>query len=96
MSEGRLAPREYAEGKQHLTEDLRDAVIVNLAPQLGSTSTKILETSPVRSADALHVACPVECKTGLFVYADKRQIVAAKKAELIVTMVWWPILGLPT
>jgi predicted nucleic acid-binding protein len=47
-----------------------------------ATCTKILEDSPVRAADALHVACALEWKTELFVSSDKRQISAAKKAGL--------------
>jgi predicted nucleic acid-binding protein len=65
-----------------LSEDIRDAAIVNLVPQVVSTCTKILEASPIRAADALPVACALEWKTELFVSADKRQISAARKAGL--------------
>jgi uncharacterized protein len=82
VRDGLLANREYAQAKQYLLQDIRDAVIVNLVPQVVSTSTKILEASPVRAADALHVACALEWKADLFVTADKKQISAAKKAGL--------------
>jgi uncharacterized protein len=82
VRDGLLTNREYADAKQYLSEDIRDAIIVNLVPQVVSTCTKILEASPVRAADALHVACALEWKTELFVSADKRQISAAKKAGL--------------
>jgi predicted nucleic acid-binding protein len=82
VREGLLTRQEYAEAKQYLSQDIRDAVIVNLVPQVVSTCTKILETSPVRAADALQVACALEWETELFVSADKRQISAAKKAGL--------------
>jgi uncharacterized protein len=82
LREGILTPREYAEAKQYLSQDIRDAVIVNLVPQVVSTCTKILEASPVRAADALQIACALEWETELFVSADKRQIFAAKKAGL--------------
>ncbi len=82
VREGLLTPREYAEAKQCLSQDIRDAVIVNLVPQVVSTCTKILEASPVRAADALQIACALEWETELFVSADKRQIFAAKKAGL--------------
>jgi len=80
--EGLLTDRDYTEAKQYLSEDIRDAVIVNLVPQVVSTCTKILEASPVRAADALQIACALEWETELFVSADKRQIPAAKKAGL--------------
>ena len=82
VREGFLTPREYAEAKQYLSQDIRDAMIVNLVPQVVSTCTKILEASPVRAADALQIACALEWETELFVSADKRQISVAKKAGL--------------
>jgi len=82
VCDGLLTRREYAEAKQYLSQDIQDAVIINLIPQVVSTCTKILEDSPVRAADALHVACALEWKTELFVSSDKRQISAAKKAGL--------------
>jgi predicted nucleic acid-binding protein len=82
VREGLLTRQEYAEAKQYLSQDIRDTAIVNLVPQVVSTCTKILETSPIRAADALHVACALEWKTELFVSADKRQLAAAKKVGL--------------
>lgn len=77
-----LAHHDYADAKQRLSEDVRDAVILNLTPAVISASTVILETSPVRAMDALHVACAIEWEAQLFVSSDKRQIAAAKKAGL--------------
>ena len=82
VREGLLTGREYAEAKQYLSHDIRDAVIVNLVPQVVSSCTKILETHPVRAADALQIACALEWETELFISADKRQISAAKKSGL--------------
>ena len=82
VREGLLTGQEYAEAKQYLSHDIRDAVIVNLAPQVVSSCTKFLETHPVRAADALQIACALEWETELFVSADKRQISAAKKSGL--------------
>ncbi len=82
VREGLLMDREYRKAKQHLSQDIRDAVIVNLVPQVVSTCTKVLEASPVRAADALQIACALEWEAELFVSADKRQISAAKKEGL--------------
>ncbi len=82
VREGLLTDREYTEVKQYLSQDIRDAVIINLVPQVVSTCTKILEASPVRAADALQIACALEWETKLFVSGDKKQISAARKAGL--------------
>jgi predicted nucleic acid-binding protein len=82
VREGLLSHREYAEAKQYLSLDIRDAVMINLVPQVVSTCTKILEASPIRAADALQIACALEWETALFISADKRQISAARKAGL--------------
>jgi predicted nucleic acid-binding protein len=82
IREGILTRREYAEAKQYLSQDIRDAAIINILPQVVSTCTKILEASSVRAADALQVACALEWETELFVSSDKRQISAAKKVGL--------------
>ena len=77
-----LSPQHYEEAKEHLSEDVRDVVIVNLTPSVISTCTAILEASPVRAMNALHVACAVQWGAELFVSADKRQISAARRAGL--------------
>ena len=82
VREGLLTRREYAEAKQYFSEDIRDAVIVNLVGEVVSACTKILQTNPVRAADALHIACALEWEAELFVSADKTQISAAKRAGL--------------
>ena len=77
-----LSPRHYEEAKERLFEDVRDIVIINLTSPVISTCTAVLERSPIRAMDALHVACAVQWDAELFVSADKRQISAAKKAGL--------------
>ena len=77
-----LSRQDYVTIKQHLSDDVRDAVIVNLIPEVIVTSTKLLEASPLRAMDALHVACALVWGAELFVSSDKRQIAAAKKAGL--------------
>jgi predicted nucleic acid-binding protein len=72
----------YDEAKQRLLDDVRDADIVNLTPSVVGSAIRILETSPVRAMDALHVACALECAAELFASSDARQLKAAKKAGL--------------
>ncbi len=52
-----LSRRQYEKAKDNMFEDTHDAAIVNLTPDVISTCMTILETSPVRAMDALHVAC---------------------------------------
>lgn len=77
-----LSARQYRTAKEALFDDIRDAEIINLTPDVISICTTVLETSPVRAMDALHVACAVRWGAELFVSADERQIAAAKKADL--------------
>ena len=77
-----LAAVQYGEAKQRLLDDVRDAVIVNLTASVIGSAIRILETSPVRAMDALHVACALEWGADLFASSDDRQLKAAKKAGL--------------
>ncbi|MEN6578688.1 MAG: type II toxin-antitoxin system VapC family toxin [Phycisphaerales bacterium] len=77
-----LSRRQYETAKDNMFEDARDAEIVNLTPEVISTCTTILEASPVRAMDAIHVASAVQWGADLFVSADERQVLAAKKAGL--------------
>ena len=87
VREKRLSLQDYFTIKQHLSDDVRDAVIVNLLPEVIATSTKRLEASPLRAMDALHVACALVWGAELFVSSDKQQITAAKKAGLKIKFV---------
>lgn len=82
VREKRLSRQDYDTIKQHLSDDVRDAVIVNLIPEVIVASTKLLEASALRAMDALHVACALVWSAELFVSSDKQQVTAAKKAGL--------------
>ena len=82
IREKRLSHQDYVAVKQSLSDDVRDAVIINLTPEVIATSASILEASPLRAMDALHIACALESGADLFVSADKKQIAAARKAGL--------------
>lgn len=77
-----LSAHQYEVAKESLSDDIRDVLIVNLTPYVISTCTTVLEASPVRAMDALHLACAVQWGAELFVSADKRQVAAAKRAGL--------------
>ena len=77
-----LTRTHYDEAKQRLLDDVRDADIVNLTPSVIGSAIRLLEVSPVRAMDALHVACALEWAAELFASSDDRQLKAAKKAGL--------------
>jgi predicted nucleic acid-binding protein len=77
-----LTHREYKTVKEHLSDDVRDVVIINLTPEVLAVTIKLLEAHPLRAMDALHVACALEWGADLFVSSDNRQITAAGKAGL--------------
>jgi predicted nucleic acid-binding protein len=77
-----LSSQQYGAIKQYLSQDVQAAEIINLTPRVVASAIVVLETSPLRAMDALHVACALEWDAELFVSADKRQIGAADKAGL--------------
>ncbi|MFM8790553.1 MAG: type II toxin-antitoxin system VapC family toxin [Chthoniobacterales bacterium] len=77
--EGNLTSAQYRQAKQRLLEDVRDADIIQLTPDVIAESIEVLESTPLRGADALHIACAIEWGAELFVSSDKAQLTAAKK-----------------
>ena len=85
VREKRISREDYLAAKVRLSEDVADAIIINLTAEVIARSTFLLETHPLRAMDALHVACALEWGAELFVSSDERQIRAAKKAGLRAT-----------
>ena len=77
-----LTGPQYREAKQRLLDDVRDADIIQLTPAVLGAAIRILEASPVRAMDALHIACALEWGADVFASADTRQLTAAKRAGL--------------
>ncbi len=82
LREKTLARRDYAMVKQQLSEDVSDAVIINLTPAVVQSSIAVLEHSVLRTLDALHVASAIHWQADLFASSDHRQILAARRAGL--------------
>ena len=78
-----LSSKDYRAIKRQLTEDVHDAVVLQVTPSVISHSVKLLETNVLRAMDALHIACALEWQAELFVTADKRQYDAAQNAGLL-------------
>ena len=73
---------QYEIAKLALLRDLEDALICNITPSVIKQSIQILESSKVRSLDALHIACALEFEAEAFVSSDIQQLSAAKRAGL--------------
>ncbi len=87
LRNGRILRPDYARAKRSLAEEIRDATIIQLTPAVIATCTAVLESSPVRAMDAIHVACAMEWGAELFVSSDRRQLDAAQEAGLFTELV---------
>lgn len=76
--ERRLSKDEYVDAKRTLFFDLEDASVIGMTDPVIARSVELLERWPLRSSDALHVACATEWAAQLFVSADGRQCRAAR------------------
>lgn len=77
-----LTSLQYQAAKARLSAELKDATIIHLTPPVIADTIRILEESPVRAMNALHIACALQWGAMLFVTADERQSAAAKTAGL--------------
>ena len=64
--------------KASVLSDIDDATVIGITEEVIAQAVALLEQFPLRSADALHVACASEWSTDLFVSADDRQCAAAR------------------
>ena len=76
--ERRLSSQQYRDAKAALFSDIEDASVIGISEEVIARSVELLEHFPLRSADALHIACAAEWSAELFVSADERQARAAR------------------
>ena len=76
--ERKVSTEEYRNAKASVLSDMDDATIIGITEEVIAQAVALLEQFPLRSADALHVACASEWSTDLFVSADDRQCAAAR------------------
>ena len=87
LRERSLSRPEYARARRGLLRDVSDARGIRLRPAVIASVVAVLEESPIRAMDAIHVACALEWEAELFVTSDERQVKAASKARLRTTLV---------
>jgi uncharacterized protein len=80
--ERKLTTQEYRNTKAAVLSDIDDATVIGITEEVIAQAVVLLEQFPLRSADALHIACASEWSTDLFVSADDRQCQAARARGL--------------
>ncbi|MFH0920714.1 MAG: type II toxin-antitoxin system VapC family toxin [Fibrobacterota bacterium] len=73
--------------KESLFADLKDITISPLSPASIAFSIRTIESSAIKTLDAVHVGCAMEYKPDSFVSCDKQQAEAARKAGLHVKLI---------
>lgn len=87
LREKSITRKDYRLIKNRMIEEFEDIEIINIVPEVISKSVSLLEKNNLRTLDALHIASANAWKCDLFVSADKRQIMAAKKSGLKVKLI---------
>ncbi|MEW6594185.1 MAG: type II toxin-antitoxin system VapC family toxin [Thermodesulfobacteriota bacterium] len=80
--ESRVSSAQYRQLKELLLEDITDAAICDLTPEVLRHSIRTLEGNVLRGMDAMHIGSALVLEADLFVTADARQSAAARKAGL--------------
>jgi predicted nucleic acid-binding protein len=80
--ERRLSTEEYRNARASVLSDIDDATVIGITEEVIARAVGLLEQFPLRSADALHIACASEWSTDRFVSADDRQCRAARARGL--------------
>lgn len=85
--ERKLSTQDYQNTKASVLSDIDDATVIGITEDVIAHAVALLEQFPLRSADALHVACASQWSTDLFVSADDRQCKAARAHSLRVEQI---------
>ena len=82
LREKTVSKADYLTLKARLLDEVRDVEIINLTDEVVARSLLLLEQSPLRAMDALHLAGALAWRAELFVTADKAQAKAAQRHGL--------------
>lgn len=77
-----ISTAQYDQAKKALFEDIEDMSICDITVRVVERTIGLLETHPLRTLDALQVACALEWRAELFASSDRRQVTAAKESGL--------------
>ena len=82
VREKRLVKADYRKLKIAAMADLDDVDICQITSRVLDSTVPLLEAYVLRSLDALHVACALAVEPDIFASADRRQLLAARRAGL--------------
>jgi predicted nucleic acid-binding protein len=82
-----ISATQYETAKKALFEDIEDMSVCAITIPVVHGAIGLIERFPLRTMDALHVACAIEWRADLFVSSDRRQLAAAAKSGLRVIQV---------
>ena len=82
-----ISAAQYGQAKKGLFADIEDMTICNVTVPVIGRAIELLERHPLRTMDALHLACAIDWQADLFVSSDRRQVSAALKSGLRVIQV---------
>lgn len=82
VREGKLSRGEYRMTRDRILEEIADAEICYITPDVVTRTIRCLELNALRAMDALHLGCALVVEPHLFVSSDQRQIEAAKREGL--------------
>jgi len=82
-----ISAAQYDTAKKALFEDIEDMSILAITIPVVHGAIGLIERPPLRTMDALHVACALEWRADLFVSSDRRQLAAAAKSGLRVVQI---------
>ena len=80
--ERKISTEEYRNSKASVLSDIDDATVIGITEEVIAQAVVLLEQFPLRSADALDIACASAWSPDLFVSADDRQCKAARARGL--------------
>jgi len=87
VREKKITADQYKWIKKEFLLDLGEVIVIDLSNEIIGRAIQCLEKGATRSLDALHVASAVEIKSKLFVTADERQRVIARRMGLKVELI---------
>jgi len=80
--QGSISASQYKLAKNALYADIEDMAICPITVPVVHKAIDLLERFPLRTLDALHVACALDWRAELFVSSDRRQLAAAAESGL--------------
>ncbi|MEO8230719.1 MAG: type II toxin-antitoxin system VapC family toxin [Ignavibacteriota bacterium] len=87
LRESQLSKKDYFLIKERMILEFESIEVINVLPEVIGKTITLLEKYNLRTLDAIHGASAIIWKAELFVSADKRQTLAAKKAGLKVKLI---------